>query len=125
MIARNLKDSDLEILDKIYREYYQDDFYLPSLKNTITHAVIEYNNTILGFGEVKIFAEAIMILDKSKSNRIKHETMRALMYKAIQDSKSVGVEQLHVSVKDKNFADSLIKHYDFEVCNNIILARKL
>jgi hypothetical protein len=125
MIIRALKAEDIEEVDRLYRSFYENDFYLPSLSNTITHAVVEDGEKILGFGEVKVFAEAIMVLDKNKNDRTKAITMKALMTKAIEDCKKIGIEQLHVSVKDDKFIEILEKHYEFEKVKGIILARKI
>lgn len=127
MILRSLRNEDVPEVNRFYNEFYSNDFYLPSLRNTITHAVVEDDGRVLGFGEVKVFAEAIMVLDKSKNIKTRASVMRALMTKAILDCKAHDIEQLHVSVKkeDDGFKKILEKHYEFEEVKGVILARKL
>ena len=125
MVIRELRYDDIKEIDDLYKRFYQQDFYLPSLANTITHAVVEDDSGILGFGEVKIFAEAIMVLDMNAKASKRALAMRALMFKAIEDCKNSGVEQLHTSVLNGEFAGILRKHYEFENVKGIILARKI
>lgn len=130
MIIRNIgmgnsSDEDLEAIDDIYEKYYKNQFGLPNLNATVSHGIIEDDKGVIGFGMVKLFAEAIMILDKIRSTRDKSRAMKALMYKALADSKRVGLNQLHVTVDDEEFAKKLEKHYGFKRVRSIVLVRNL
>ncbi len=125
MIVRSYRDSDLKRVDEIWKKFYSTEFCLPDLSNTITHAIIENDGIITGFGEVKLFAEALMVIDKDQSLRVKTDTARALIYKGINDSTSAGLRQLHVSVHDLRFAEVMEKHFGFERVKDIIMVRNL
>lgn len=123
-IGRDASD-DLKDIDKIWNLYYKNKFNLPNLNYTVSHGIVEDGQGIIGFGEVKLFAEAIMILDGSRSIRTKAMAMKAMIYKALADSKSIGLSQLHISVADNKFAEQLEKRYGFKKVENIIMVRNL
>lgn len=126
MIIRSLNiDNDLKAIDRIWKEGYSSDFSLPDLSNAVTFAVVEDAGEIVGFGMVKMFAEAIMILDKSKSIRVKSETMKLLLDKAETDCRTENIKQLHSFTNDPNFANLLVKHFNFKTIQNIGLQKEL
>jgi hypothetical protein len=64
MIIRPYKVEDLEAIDNIYTKYYAGEYSLPDLSHTVTNAVVQDGDRIVGFGLVKLWAEAVMVLDK-------------------------------------------------------------
>ena len=67
MIIRPVRNGDLKQIDEIYLKHHKDKIQLPDLENQITSAVVENQGRVVGFGIVKIFAEAIMLLDLDES----------------------------------------------------------
>lgn len=119
-------DTDSNTISKIWEEGYKDEFSLPDLTNAVTFAVVEDDDGIvIAFGIVKVFAEAIMILDQDESDRIKSDAMKLLLSKAENDCKSNGIKQLHTFCKDESFADLLIKHFDFKKIKTVGLSKEL
>lgn len=118
-------DTDAKAIDKIWREHYLDQFSLPDLTNAVTFPVIEDDNgVIVAFGIVKVFAEAIIILDKKSSTRTRRNSIKMMLDKAETDCKSNNIKQLHAFC-ESDFADILIKHFDFKKIKTIGVSKEL
>lgn len=113
MRLQGIRKQDLERLDEIYREHHEDDFGVPSLSNTITSASAVEGDKIIGYGLVKILAEATMVLDLNESVEDRLEAMKLLMHEAIRACVTKDIKQLHVFVKDKKLVRLLHKKYGF------------
>lgn len=114
-ITEQLTGDDLEQIDVIYWKYHSKNFYIPSLIHTVTHATIKDNEgKLLAFGMVKLFPEAILILDKGASLRDRAQAWRMLLNKAINDSRAAGHEFLYATIHDENYSSLLSKHYGFK-----------
>ena len=116
MQFRYTKKDDLESIDRIWKVHYNTSFGLPNLENVIIHGVVEdeTDGKISGFGLVKIFAEGILILDKSLTVRQKVATLRELM-----DAQRLGIDranisQVHAFIQDPVFESVLKKHYGYK-----------
>lgn len=126
MITRLLNfETDATEISRIWEEGYKGDFSLPDLTNSVTFAVVEHEGKVIAFGVVKVYAEAIMIIDQAKSNRIKSEAMKLLLDKAEKDCKKHKITQLHTFIKDESFADILIKHFNFIKIKTVGLLKEL
>lgn len=122
---RNYTENDLQAIDSIWDKYYKSEFSLPDLSRTVTHAVAESNKRVIAFGMVKLFAEGIMVLDKSASLRDKTLANDSLLAKAFDDSRNIGLKQLHVAVADKDYEKLLISKYGFREPDRKILVKDL
>ncbi len=126
MVIRPLRREDLERIDEIYRQGHDESFSLPDMSNTLTSAVVvDDNDKVVGFGVVKVYAEAIMVLDpdQSKMNRIVE--MDQLFSEAYRACEEVGLQQLHVFVQDPGLQRLLTKHYGFKVATGVALVKEL
>lgn len=115
MRIRGTCTRDLEIINDIWRKYHSDSFGLPDINNNaITHAVVTNgNDEVMGFGVVKVLAEAIMILELEESKEHRLEGLQLLMDEAIRACREAKISQLHVFVKDENLSRLLQRKYAF------------
>jgi N-acetylglutamate synthase-like GNAT family acetyltransferase len=121
IITRELRQSDIPKIDEIYNR--QSNIDVPSLNNMITNAVIENENTgkVLGYGAVKLFTEAILILDKQLSKRDRAQALVESMKNAIVFSRDAGIEHLFAVSNDPSFARVLENRYKFYKISGTLL----
>lgn len=121
IIARELREADIVSIDEIYNRQPQID--VPSLKNMVINTVIENENTrrVLGYGAVKLFTEAILILDKSISKKEKAQAVVESMKTAIVYSRDAGIEHLFAVASDPSFARVLVNRYKFSEIPGVLL----
>ncbi len=87
---------------------------VPTLNNLIVNAIlVDEKETIFGYGCVKLFAEAILLLKERISKKLKAQAVRASMKSAILFAKDAGVETLYIVSNDKGFSTVLRKTYGF------------
>lgn len=103
----------------------QNDFPLPRFDRLLTQAVIEDRAGIVAFGMVKVFAEAILVLDHMQPKRTQILSLQMLMLEAIRGTRQHEITQLHSFVKDLNFESLMKKHYGFEDCSGKALVMNL
>lgn len=125
MRIRKTRRSDFQRIDEIYRDYHQDKFGLPNLDNAVTHAVVERDGKILGFGIVKLYAEAIMVLDLDESKIHRLKAMDKLMSEAYRGCDEIGLDQMHVFVQDPKLMTLLIQKYGFKIATGVALVKEL
>lgn len=105
---------DAEIVDKLWREHYSNEFGLPSLDHTIIRRIVEVENKVIAYGFAKLNPEATLILDQSCPRNLKTQALQALMFDAIRGCKEHKFSQLHAVVKNRpEYVKLLKKHYGF------------
>jgi hypothetical protein len=105
---------DLEKVSEIYERDYSQDFSLPNLDHTIGNGIItSSSDRILGFGMVKCYPEAIIILDKTSSNRDKVNSLKLLYENAIRVCKDRNFNELRCHIIDDSYGQLLTKHFNF------------
>lgn len=125
VIARDLKDEDI---DKIIEIHNKDPYTnVPGLNYMIINAVIENTDSgkIIGYGAVKIFVEAQLILDRELSKRDRAEALMEAMHTAIIYSRDAGVETLYANCIDENFAKCLENRFKFKRVPGTLLSLEL
>jgi hypothetical protein len=122
---RELQPGDSLVIDGIYEKFHRDGFGIPSRTHLVTEGVAENESGVIAYGMVKLFCEAIMVLDLDQPDREKISAIRELMSVAIMDSTKLGAEQLHVFVQNPNFAEVLKKHFGFMPCKGEALVLNL
>jgi N-acetylglutamate synthase-like GNAT family acetyltransferase len=115
MILRSFRDEDIPAIDKIWRDHHSSDFSVPDRRNKIVDAVVVENEKIIGYGQVKLFAEAMLILDLSASRRQKVDAIKLLMAEAFRGCDQAGIHQVYAFIKDPLFATLISKHFGFEI----------
>jgi hypothetical protein len=109
-----LKPIDLNRINEIYETHYKDDFSIPNLNNCIGSGVVVNDSEIIGFGMIKLYPEAIILLDKSASSRNKSLALKTLFNEAKRACFSRGFEEFSAHTIDDNYTNLLIKHFKFE-----------
>lgn len=113
IIARDLVKSDILPIDEIFRK--QPELGVPSLKYMVVNCTIEdtEKNKVLAYGAVKIFSEAVLIMDKSLRKRDRAMALMEAMKTAIVYSRDAGVEILYANSNDEGFTKVLENRYKF------------
>jgi hypothetical protein len=111
---RSLVPSDLTKLDELWREHWSSESSLPNLRTRITDAVAVDKRRIVGYGQVKQFAELMMFVDPTTSTRTRAEATKLLMDKALRDSRAAGLPDVYCFVRDADFSLIVQKHFGFE-----------
>lgn len=111
------KGDEIEI-DRIWRAHHADDFSVPNRKNSITEWVAEEDGKVVGYGQLKLFAEAMLVLDKDASQRAKVLALRELLLEGFRGANLAGIEDMYCFIRDPAFATLLSKHFGFEIVDN-------
>lgn len=109
---RQLKNSDIESIDKIYRK--QPEVGVPSLNNMIINRVIDNNGEVIGYGALKLFAEAVLILNKDIPKRDKVQAVTEIMTTAILYSRDAGLEMIYAISNSESFTKCLENRFKFK-----------
>jgi hypothetical protein len=106
-------------VDEIYQQYYAGDFTLPNLVHTIGSGVISDSSGLVGFGMVKLYPEAIIVLDKARPKTTQGRALKLLFSEAIKACRQSGYNSLQAHTLDSDYSNLLIKHFGFEKLNSI------
>jgi hypothetical protein len=104
---------DFRVQDTEFVKKHSTDFEPPDRHHIITDAVVESAGNIVGYGQVKLIAEAIMVLDHTRSARTKSEAMRMLHDRAVFKASLAGFDQLHGIMLDPAYAELMKKHFGY------------
>lgn len=115
MRLRAFQDADIPAIDKIWQEYHSSDFSVPDRENKIVDAVVVEDDRVIAYGQVKVFAETMLILDLSASRKQKIEAIKLLMLEAFRGADEAGIKQMYAFIKDPAFATLISRHFGFEV----------
>lgn len=110
---RKFQMDDIDSIDEIFNRRGKD-IGIPSLKNVIVNSTIVQDNKVIGYGVVKAYAEAVLILDPTIRKRSKAAAVVNGLDFAIEQCKIAGVEQVFIFSNDKNYTKLLKKHYGFK-----------
>ena len=84
-----------------------------SKKSIIIDAVVENKDKIIGYGQVRLFAEAMLFLDKSASPRDRVDALRKLMLEAFRGTEIAGIQEIYAFIQDPDFSLLIQKHFRF------------
>lgn len=104
--------SDVKEIDRIFRK--QSDLGVPSLKNVIANYTFVKSGRIIGYGVIKMYAEAVLILDDSIRKRDKAESTVHSLNLAVSTCQALGIEQLFVISNSESFTKVLKKKFGFK-----------
>lgn len=123
MLPRKPNKNDIAQINNINS---QQDFKLDNFDNCIIESVVDNGDgKILAYGIVKDLAEAIFLVDLTLPTITRAKAMQELMQIALFGTARKNIKQLHVFVKDRELANSLIKHFNFIESKDIILVRNI
>jgi hypothetical protein len=112
-VIRRYQDGDLKKVDELWRKHHQNQFSLPSLHPSIITCVIEDEKGMIAFGNLKVFAETIMVMDHDRSAIVRAKAFREIMPVAIMGAQKIGISEIHAVTQDSSFGDVLRKHFGF------------
>jgi len=119
MKIRPFVETDTEVIDEIWKKHHANDFSVPNRNNMVIEAVAENDaGQVVAYGQVRMFAEAMFILDKDAPKRDKVEALKGLMLEALMGTNMMGLEDLYCFIKDPEFATLISKHFSFEVVDD-------
>ncbi len=124
MILRNITPSDMMLIEALNEQ--QPEFKI-NLGNSIVDRIVMDNDKVVGYGIVKNFAEAVILLNNEASLLSRLDAMDRLMSVAVEGTKKKGIEQLHCFVNPGNqrLLNSLKKRYDFIETKDLVLVRNI
>lgn len=82
--------------------------------NGIIQGVIEKDSSIVAYGVVATFAEAVMVMNLDLSLRERYDIVHTLMDGAIMGTRTKDVVELHVTVTDPKWGKVLERQYGFK-----------
>lgn len=107
-------ENDIPEIDRIWKEFWSDQFSVPDRRNSLTDSVVvDENDRIIAYGQLKLFAEAMFICDKSRSRRELCEALLLLMAQAFKGLNRVQIHEMYCFIKDPDFALLIEKHFKF------------
>jgi len=121
--AREFRFDDIKGITALHKK--QPDLGIPGLKNVLVNCTFEENGKVVGYGVLKIFAEAVLIIDKKLRKTSKGRALMNGMEIAINGCKQRGIEQLYIITEFPGFAEILQKHYKAKVCTGKTLLIEL
>jgi hypothetical protein len=111
---RTWQEGDLAKLAELWLNYWTDRS-LPGFKDCLIDAIaVDDSDKIVGYGQVKLFAEMMLFLDPEARKRDKASALKLLMLEAFRGVDRAGLEQIYCFIKDPDFALLIEKRYDFE-----------
>ena len=121
IISRSLRGEDITAINKIFKK--QPELGIPSLNNLIVNGVVENTDSgqVIAYGAVKLFGEAILILDRDISKKHKAKAIREVMQIAISFSRGKKLEYLYLISNSESFTKVLRKNYGFKNCPGELL----
>jgi hypothetical protein len=114
---RSFRWQDTPEISKIWEEHHSDYYGLPNRRSAVVDAVVEDNGKIVGYGQVKLFAEAMLFLDKSASLRSRVRALQMLMLEAFRGTEQAGLSEIYAFINDPDFALLIQKHFRFYVAD--------
>lgn len=116
MNIRPFRREDIEAIDAIWRKHYATESSMPDRQSMVTDAVVEDSEgKIIGYGQVRLFAEAMLFLDKDASQRDKVQALKLLMLEAFRGTQSAKLKELYCFINDPDFATLIERHFGFRV----------
>jgi hypothetical protein len=114
--ARGFKLSDINEISRIHKR--QPELGVPSLQKVLVNCTFidQDQGKVVGYGVLKVFAEAVLIIDKRITKASKAIALKEGMEIAIAGCKQRGIEQLYIITSFPGFAGILQKHYSAKKC---------
>jgi len=112
---REFQDSDIPRISAIWEKHHSTDHSLPDRQNSIVDAVVEDDaGNIVAYGQVKLFAEAMLFLDFDSSKLAQGEAIKLLMQEAFRGTREFRLKDIYAFIKDPAFADLIERHFGFQ-----------
>ena len=113
---RSLTEADIVPLDKLWREHWSE-YSLPNRRNAIRDSLavdIADPTRIIGYGQVKLFAENMLFLDPTARKRDRVRALKLLMLEAFRGADKVHIEEVYAFIKDPDFSVLIQRRFGFK-----------
>lgn len=124
-MLRPTKLSDLSFIDELWTKHHADSFGLPNENKAVGSQICEVDGKLAAYGQLKLLAEALIVLDMDLSTRKRVECIIEMLTYCINGAKKSGLEQIHVFIKDENYAKILQERFSFLRVRDIPLVLNL
>ena len=102
-------------LDKLWQNHWSSDASLPGLDHRIIDSVaINDDGRVIGYGQVKLFAEAMLFIDPTARKRDRATTTKLLMHEAFRGTDRAGLKDIYCFIRDPDFSLLIQHHFKFE-----------
>lgn len=125
---RSFRPDDVEPIDRIWQEWHSHAFSVPDRNHRIIDAVVESaEGKVIAYGQVRHFAEAMLVLDKGARQRDKIQAIKLLMLEAFRGTQMAGLGEIYAFISDPDFSLLIQKHFDFDPADQVgeLLIRSL
>lgn len=111
---RDFHEDDILLLDELWRAHWTE-YSLPHRDNRIIDSVVVDDDKIIGYGQVKLFSEAMLFLDPTVRVRNRIRAIDLLMHEAFRGTNEAQIEELYCFIKDPKFSALIQKRYNFKL----------
>ena len=116
---RSFRPEDVPEIDRIWKAHHSDNFGVPDRSTSIIDAVVEDDKgKVIAYGQVKLFAEAMLFLDLDASQRDKIQAVRLLMLEAFRGAELAKLNEIYALIQDPDFSLLIQKHFGFRAVDN-------
>lgn len=116
---RSLTPADIIELDRLWHEHWSHESSLPGLDNRIVDAIAsDESDKIIGYGQVRLFAEAMMFLDPTTRKRDRAIATRLLLQEAFRGADVAGLKDIYCFTTNPDFSLLLQKRFSFDRVEN-------
>lgn len=108
MIVREMRESDIPILQQIHKRDYDAEFPFPILNGFTDYFVVTNDDgDIITSGGLKPILEIIGITDKTQSPRNRRAALLILFQALAFAAGKLGHDQIHAFIQDENWSNQL------------------
>lgn len=114
-------------MDKIWKDYWSE-YTLPDQSSSIIDTVVvDDNDKVISYGQVRHFAEMMFFPDMGVSNRVRLEALKMTIAEGFRGIDKAGYNEVYMLCKDMRFARLISKHFGFTLIDNpgVLLVRKM
>jgi hypothetical protein len=113
MEVRPAKKEDWPYLIELHKGH---PFPFPDFKNMLDILVVEDNGKVVAWGYTKKYVEIVFVPDINTPKSTKVKSLRLLSEKSTELTKARGIDMVHSYVTDEQFAELLVKRFNYGVC---------
>jgi hypothetical protein len=107
-------EKHIKQIDEIWKRCHSDAFSVPNRRNRVIDAVVESEDgKVAAYGQVKLMAEAMFIVDSELTTTAKTLALVLLMQRAFQGINKARLDQMYAFIRDPDFSLLIQKHFGF------------
>jgi hypothetical protein len=112
MILRSFEQRDTPALERIHKEFYNDEFSLDEFTtgNYLGSFSAVQDQEVILVGGVRTIAEVVCITDKNLPTRVRREALLDALQASRYVASRAGHSQLHAFIQDEAWLKQLLRH---------------